>query len=143
MAYGALTSVFSMASEKLGSIVSLGGTSSGASGSSSNLQGPSGLAASMAPSTTSTSAPTAKYSFGERNPQAQEELDRFLQQEHYLETLQESFKSLSIELLTLIDCAEESKKNYSALSENFAAFATLKGNASNIDQLSTIAKDIS
>jgi hypothetical protein len=97
----------------------------------------------MAPSSTSTSAPTAKYSFGERNPQAQEELDRFLQQEHYLETLQESFKSLSIELLTLIDCAEESKKNYSALSENFAAFATLKGNASNIDQLSTIAKDIS
>jgi hypothetical protein len=79
MAYGAITSVFSMATEKIGSIVSYGATTSGGSGSSSNLSGPAGLAASMAPSTNSTSAPTAKYSFGERNPQAQEELDRFLQ----------------------------------------------------------------
>jgi hypothetical protein len=77
MAYGAITSVFSMATEKIGNIVSYGQTSS-QGGSSSNLSGPAGLAVSMVPTSTSTSAPTAKYSFGERNPEAQEELDRFL-----------------------------------------------------------------
>jgi hypothetical protein len=44
--------------------------------------------------------------------------------------------------LTLIDCTEESKKNYSALSETFASFQSLKG-AGNVDQLSTLSKDIS
>jgi hypothetical protein len=67
-----------MASEKIGNIVSYGTTTTGAGGSTSALSGQGSLAASMAPSTSTTSAPTAKYSFGERNPQAQEELDRFI-----------------------------------------------------------------
>lgn len=64
-----------------------------------------------------------------------------MQNENYLETLSESFKSLATELLQLIDCTEESSKNYSSLSENFASFATLKG--AQLDQLAVLSKDIS
>jgi len=55
--------------------------------------------------------------------------------------LKESFKSLSIELLQLIDCSSEAKTNYSALAENFAVFSNLKG--AHIDQLAVLSKDIS
>jgi hypothetical protein len=82
-----------------------------------------------------------KYYFGDKNPAAQEELDRFKDSESYLDTLKESFNSLAFELLTLIDCCEESKKNYSSLAENFAGFTNLKG--AHIDQLAVLAKDIS
>ena len=68
-----------------------------------------------------------KYSFGDRNPAAQGELDRFLANEDYLETLRDSFNSLAVELLQLIDCTEEASKNYSSLAENFAGFTNLKG----------------
>ncbi|CDW76629.1 sorting nexin 1 [Stylonychia lemnae] len=86
--------------------------------------------------------PTArKYSFNGQNPEGQQELDRFLNNEEYLETLRESFQSLSNEILTLIDCTEESSKNYSQLSENFANFQNMKG--ANIDQLYTLSKEIS
>jgi hypothetical protein len=54
-----------------------------------------------------------------------------LASEEYLETLKESFNSLAIEILTLIDCTEEASKNYSSLAENFAGFTNLKG--ANID----------
>lgn len=67
------------------------------------------------------------------NPEAQIELDRFVKEEEYLETLKSSFHSLSSEVLTLIECTEESSKNYSALAENFASFTNMKG--ANIDQL--------
>jgi hypothetical protein len=40
-----------------------------------------------------------KYSFGDKNPAAQEELDRFLASEEYLDTLKDSFNSLAVELL--------------------------------------------
>lgn len=75
---------------------------------------------------------TRKQSFSNL-PEAQAELDRFKKQEDYLETLRESFNQLSKEILTLIDCTEETSKNYSHLSENFAAFNNMKG--ANIDQL--------
>ena len=82
-----------------------------------------------------------KYSFGDRNPAAQGELDRFLANEDYLETLRDSFNSLAVELLQLIDCTEEASKNYSSLAENFAGFTNLKG--ANIDQIAVLSKDIS
>ena len=82
-----------------------------------------------------------KYSFGDKNPAAQEELDRFLASEEYLDTLKDSFNSLAVELLQLIDCTEEAAKNYSSLAENFAGFTNLKG--AHIDQLAVLAKDIS
>jgi hypothetical protein len=47
-------------------------------------------------------------------------MDRFLQQEHYLDTLKDCFRSLSLEMLQMIDCCEESKKTYQALGESFS-----------------------
>ena len=58
-----------------------------------------------------------------------------------METLRDSFNQLSTEILTLIDCTEETSKNYSHLAENFAAFNNMKG--ANIDQLYMLSKEIS
>lgn len=55
--------------------------------------------------------------------------------------LQEAYNALSDEILTLIDCTEETSKNYSSLSENFSSFSNMKG--ANIDQLQDMSKDIS
>ena len=102
MALNTITSVFSMAKEKIGDYVWSGaGTQTGSQ------------------QTPQSSATPTQFSFGERNPAAQEEIDRFAPQESYLDTLKDCFKSLSLELLQLIDCSEESKKTYQALSENF------------------------
>lgn len=94
-----MTTVLSKASEKIGAYVWSNGNASGSGNLAAQGQ------ASQAPA-------VRKYSFGDRNPVAQEELDRFLASEDYLETLRESFNSLALELLSLIDCTEESSKNY-------------------------------
>jgi len=105
MALGALSSVLSKASEKISGLV---------------------WNQSQSPQTSA-----RKNSMQSSNPEAQQELDRFTSSEEYLETLKESFNQLADEILTLIDCTEETSKNYSQLSENFSSFTNMKG--ANID----------
>jgi len=108
-----------MASEKIGSYVwSNSGAGSGVGG---------GTAGAGQGSLNQSQMSTPQFSFGERNPAAQEEIDRFIMQEQYLDTLKDCFKSLAVELLNMIDCSEEAKKNYQALGESFSAFGNLKG----------------